>query len=82
MVLQRCFFARYTQQTNQCTRGKNQRSRQWRFTSAEEIDPILIQQYVAEALVIAKQKRSAPKEENKLQLDVEVFTLALQADSL
>ncbi|WP_413512666.1 hypothetical protein [Myroides odoratus] len=42
----------------------------------------MIQQYVAEALVIAKQKRSAPKEENKLQLDVEVFTLALQADSL
>lgn len=62
--------------------GKTKGLRQWRFTSADQIDFLLIQAYVEEAIAIAKQKRSLPKEENKPQREVELFTIALQADPL
>jgi len=60
--------------------GKTKGLRQWRFTSAEQIDTQLIQLYVAEAITIAKQNRSLPKTEEPSNLVIEPFNRILQTD--
>jgi len=60
--------------------GKTKGLRQWRFTSAEDIDIALIEQYVEEAIEIAKQKRSLPKEKPQ-PITVELFNNRLKEDA-
>ena len=60
--------------------GKTKGLRQWRFTSATEIDVALIRQYIEEAIAIAKQKRSLPKEEPQT-IVIELFNRKLEEDA-
>lgn len=61
--------------------GKTKGLRQWRFTSAQEIDLELIRQYTEEAIAIAKQKRELPSNNTPIIIDA-LFATALKEDLL
>ncbi|MGG5507943.1 MULTISPECIES: YdeI/OmpD-associated family protein [unclassified Myroides] len=61
--------------------GKTKGLRQWRFTSAQELDLELIRQYTEEAMAIAKQKRELPPNTSPLIIDA-LFATALEEDPL
>ena len=46
-------------------KGKTQAQRQWRFTSSDQIDVVLLSLYIEEALLLAKDGKTIPINRNK-----------------